>query len=34
MDPYRQYHRDLATIVKTDLGFDIKTKENVYSVNI
>lgn len=34
LDPYRQFHRNEITVVKTETGFDIETDYNLYSVTI
>lgn len=35
MDPFRQYHRGMVTVEKTETSYDIITKDgNMYSVSI
>ena len=35
MDPFRQYHRNMVTVEKTESSYDIVTKDgNMYSVAI
>lgn len=35
MDPFRQYHRGMVTVEKTETSYDIVTKDgNMYSVSI
>jgi hypothetical protein len=35
MDPFRQYHRNMVTVEKTETSYDIVTKDgNMYSIAI